>query len=322
MEALAQYQEEVVQVVAEELIGRNEAEEDLSNRSDDASVEGIPKPMGPLDAGRMALGATERLWALEIKNAASQEPELEPLSDFWYAQFALVSLHEHHQNLETARSHLPDLLERMQAVQDMRQEFFVRDTITHGMEVMSKVILDMHPGFILAFSYHADRGAYLRVINLTQFDMSMFTHKVKVRTFLAGLWYINHATIPDMEAARQGFVQYVECKGYEWRNPNMFHVKAFSEAAPVMQFYPILCQQTVHYNTGMFVKLLASMAKRLLPKHMTKEFLFESGSISEGVTRLEEIFTTPTPDVANQRLLDRLKDALERRYQNEAAFVL
>ncbi|CAB9522248.1 expressed unknown protein [Seminavis robusta] len=299
-------------------------EDSSSGSDDDSSTEGIPMPrvLGPLDEGRMALGATERLWAREIKAAAAKCPELEPLSDFWYAQVAIVSFHEHHQNLVAARSDLPAVLERLHALQDMRQEYFIRDTVSHGVEVMSRTVCDLLPGWFMAFSYHAEKGAYLRVVSLTEFNMSIFTQNEKVRTWLAAIWYINHAHVPDMEAARQGFVQYVECKGYEWRNQSMFHIKAFSEAAPLFALYPLLCQQTVHYNTGMFVKLLASMAKRLLPKHLTKDFLFESGSIGEGVTRLEELFAMPTQEVANQRLVARLKDALERRYQNEANFRL
>ena len=99
----------------------------------------------------------------------------------------------------------------------------------------------------------------------------------------------------------------------------MLNIRAFKEAAPSFAVYPILCSQTTHYNSGIFIKLATTFVRRLLPKYLTEGFEFEAGC---EYGRLDEIFTLPDPQTANQRMLDRLMESLERRYAQEAAFKL
>ena len=304
------------------------------NNNDDSGEEEegdimINKPMGAYDNGRMVLGATEKDWALQIRAAVESHPEIDTISDFMCAQFAIVTLGEQLNNLgqpPTPDPPLDDILERIQGLQSLREEFSIHETYPQGCQVMRKIICDLLPGWFIAMEYLPEKGQYLRVVGLTSFDMSLFSQSEKVRLWHAAIYYINHCHTPDLEAARQGFVQCIECQGYEWRNPNMFHIKAFQEAAPSFVLYPIHCSQTVHYNTGMFVKLLATMARRLLPKRMTESFEFEASGCGEGDTghnsTLMDIFAQPTMADANQRLCLRLEDALQRRYDNEANFSL
>ena len=288
----------------------------------------VPKPMGAYDKGRMVLGATEKAWALQIKAAVDSHPEIDTISDFMCAQFAIVTLGQqlHLGQPPTIDPPLDEILERIQGLQSLREEFSILESYQQGCQVMRKIVCDLLPGWFIAMEYLPEKGKYLRVVGLTSFDMSLFSHPEKVRLWHAAIYYINHCHTPDLEAARQGFVQCIECQGYEWRNPNMFHIKAFQEAAPSFVLYPINCSQSVHYNTGMFVKLLATMARRLLPKRMTDSFEFEASGCGEGDTghnsTLMDIFAQPTIEDANERLCIRLEDALQRRYDNEAKFSL
>ena len=99
----------------------------------------------------------------------------------------------------------------------------------------------------------------------------------------------------------------------------MLNMRAFKAAEPSFVLYPILCKQTTHYHTGMFVRMMTSMIKRILPKHMTEGFEFEADC---EFGRLDEVFSLPDPETARQRLLDRLVESLERRYEQEKQFRL
>jgi uncharacterized coiled-coil protein SlyX len=232
---------------------------DYDDDEDDDDIANPPSPgvLGPYDGGRMALGATERRWALQIKEAVMASAEIDNLTDFMYAQWAIVSLAEHQHVVERVQEDMPALLERILSLQDLREEYLVKETLQDGCQLMEKVICRLLPGWFLSFNYMDDRGCYLRVASITKFDMSIFTFKDRARMWLAAVYYINHAHCPDLEAVRQGFVQYIECKGYEWRSQSMLNIKAFSEAAPSFALYPILVQETIHYNSGTFVRLLS-----------------------------------------------------------------
>jgi hypothetical protein len=56
------------------------------------SRHSISSRLGPFDEGRMHLTDREEEYAKTIKAAASLCPELDPLSDFMYAQYAIVTL--------------------------------------------------------------------------------------------------------------------------------------------------------------------------------------------------------------------------------------
>ena len=334
----------------------------------------------------MGLSSVEHAWAVQIKKAVESDPDLTPLSDFMYAQFAIVTLQQM-QSQQQAQPFPPplpqqqqqqqqqqpqqdeedpppappappldEIVERIRSLQSLREEMGITDqqnnddnnnnsrtsSVEEGMTAMRRIICDIIPGWFLAMEYLPESNKYLRVVSLTSFDtVGLLNQPDKVKLWHTAIYYINHAHTPDLEAARQGFIQCIECYGYEWRNPNMFHIKAFQEAAPSFILYPINCVKSVHYNTGMFLKLLATLARRILPRRMTESFEFHSygcgrdggdsssssnssstGTTTTTTTTLMDIFAQPTMEESNERLCLRLEDALKRRYHHEAKFTL
>ena len=272
---------------------------------------------GQFEAGRMDLKRQERQLAKRIKEAVQQDPEndMQPLSDFMYAQIAIVTLvDENPEDVDFEK-----VLERVRGIQALREEYRILDTYQNGAKMLQRAFIDLLPGFMLNFDYVSDKGAYLAVSNLTCFDMSIFADPEKVKIWLAGMWYINHAHTPDFAAARQGILHMVECRGYDWKKQDMFHLKAFTEFCPLTALYPFQIRSVRHFNTGMFVHLLGSVAKKLLPRRQTDSFDYVQGS---DYGNLDELFGIPTPEAAGRRVVAKLQESLRRRYDNEASYSL
>ena len=83
--------------------------------------------------------------------------------------------------------------------------------------------------------------------------------------------------------------------------------------------YPMNVRFMQFCHTSMFVNLLVSTLKTLLPSKIHE-------SIRVGQTfdqsRLDELFSTPSPVAAKLRMASQLEASLRRRYDNEASFTL
>lgn len=263
---------------------------------------------------RMVLTEEERVWAKEIKAAVEHTPELDSVSDFMYAQMAIVSM----TNMDDAT--IPCVLERFQGMQSLREENGILDCYRQGCQSLDNLILKLIPGSILAYSYLEEDGAYICSIDMTVFDMDVLSDPEKVKGLMGASYYQFHAFNPDFKATRKGLTYLVECEGYHWKGQDMVQTKVFrrwwEELALV---YPFHVQKVKYFHTGLFLNLLMSTARRFLPRHVQRRM--EIGCQSEG-GRLDQMFLTPTAQVANNRLVGRLQKGLEKHYDNEAIFVL
>ena len=294
---------------------------DQAHRHDqDQGINNARMPVlffGQFEEGRMHLARQERDLANRLKAAVLHDTEndMEPLSDFMYGQIAIVTLAD--RNLQNRD--LGKVLERVHHIQSMREEYRILDTYQNGTKMIQRTFLELLPNFLLHFDYIAEKGAYLGVSNITRFDMSIFSDPEKVKVWLAGVWYGNHAHNPDFAAIRQGLLHMVECGGYDWKNQNMLHIKAFTEWCPLSAVYPQQLQNIRHFNASNFVHLLAAMAKKLLPRQTTDAFEYVRGS---DYGNLDELFGVPTPEAAARRTVAKMQESLKRRYDNEASFSL
>jgi hypothetical protein len=119
-----------------------------------------------------------------------------------------------------------------------------------------------------------------------------------------------------MESTRKGIVMMLECKGLSiMRRDHMhYHKELFSQ---LVSHYPAN-GQAKHFNTSVMQNLIVSMFRPLLPRHLRDSFLV--GLQFDG--DMSATFLTPTVEVANQRMMDRMSATLQLQYENERLFLL
>ena len=154
------------------------------------------------DPHRMQITATERQRALAIKRAISNDPEIDPVSDFTCAQLALIV----EDDIESA-------LERLLQMQGFREEYGIRDTVAEAVQTMAHY-LSLMPGAHLSFAFNYEDGNYVIIYDNNKMDCDILQQRESnIRTSLAGSYYTLKALCPDLEAVRKGAVLIIECEG-------------------------------------------------------------------------------------------------------------
>jgi len=264
------------------------------------------------EPSRMHLTVEERLWALSIKQAIEEEPELDNLSDFWYAQLAVVTLQSR------SLTGLQDVVERAQILQAFRQEYKVIDTLGHAQRTLHEV-MKLFPRYFLCFYHDDQEGHFTYVVDSTK--LSFKSHSSNDRaliSFYCCMYYLLQAANPDFEATRAGISTMAECEGFNMTENfgNKFFVKIWTE---LLIAYPLQLISIKHFHTSMFKNLLLSMAKQFIPKEMHDKF--ETGCVCE-LGRLDRMYLIPNVEQANERFGKTFRECLQRRYVNEKTFSL
>lgn len=268
--------------------------------------ESLPAIMGPDDPLRMKLTRQELEWALDIKDVMEMMPELDNLNDFWYAQYAII-----------CEDDIEDAVTRALALQHFRQEYKIVDEYPYAHRKMTSLIIDLMPRQWLSFSFSYADGNYVMIFDMTKFDTTNLTTTQQQDDMFASIYYMQSACCPDLESVRKGYTCCAECEGWDFQRSKQdgkVHQKLFSE---LFSQYPFR-GQCKHYHTGIIMNLLVSACKRLLPVKMRDTFYM--GLQFDG--RLDETFLVPTLEIANQRMLTSLGEALTKRYTNEKSFTL
>lgn len=271
---------------------------------------------------QMGLTLEEHEWALRIKEILQQDPELSaasPVSDMMIAQIALVSMADE-ELFEGDEDHdlVEGVKERIKGIQRVQTAFEVVEDVSSAKALIRRWVQDLLPGFVLSFYFCPSRESYVSVLDMTQFDMEVFSDLDRHVVAMKGMYYLYQCQNATLAATRMGMVSLCECEGYFWKHPKMVQVKAFRNWAELASGYPLNFSSILHFHTGMFMNLATSMVRKLFPTGVASKFQF--GAVSP--KRLDQIYLQPSLEVANERLISALHQALELRFQNEATFRL
>eukprot|EP00797_Seminavis_robusta_P031198 Sro670_g184720.2 (261) ;mRNA; r:42208-42990 len=257
----------------------------------------------------MDLTPEEHLCARTIKELIEEEGtgNLDKVSDYWYAQVALVD-----------KGDMANAMERIHHMQLFREEYDIQDTVAQGQRSVA-AFMELFPEFYLSFGYNSAGGNYTLVFDISRMHGSVIKNQPRgYKTWFQAIYYLNHALCSDMEAIRRGMALIIECMGFEWKKNFGLEVTR-SYWSDIAGVYPINHHKIRYYHTGVFVNMLTSMAKKFMPIALRDQF--EVGCISES-GRLSKVFLTPTVEVANARFMSRFLHSLELRYKNEKSFTL
>ena len=254
----------------------------------------------PGDPQRMVLTNDETRWALAIKAAASNIPELDLISDYKYAQLAIIE-----------RDNVEGAIAAATALQAIREEYKFIDSCEEGVRSLRKVV-EYNPRKFLNFSFSETEQKHVFVHDVCQ----RVSQEENIETYMAGAYYLFQTVTMDFESIRRGIIVLIECQGYDWNQKRSWKLaqKMFME---LIYYYPVKGEFR-HYHNGLVFNIFASMLKKLLPTRLCNSF--HTGCQLDA--RLDELFLVPTPEAANERIMERLKAALELRYSNEQSFSL
>jgi len=208
----------------EEEIYSDDEEDDENDDYDDGGDSGesdtaddilfrLRRPMfqaNPLAPGRMELTDNERHWALNIKSAFQRTPDLESLSDFEYAQLAILH-----------RFDVLSAMARARRLQQWRRQYSIPNAHHHvgsggGSEVANarpphhdyalQALMRLFPGLFESLSYNPTDGCYVLVQDSTKYDERKVEPSCTEnhRIWVTGCYYVLQAMAPDMESIRQG----------------------------------------------------------------------------------------------------------------------
>ncbi|CAB9501766.1 expressed unknown protein [Seminavis robusta] len=271
-----------------------------------ARIASLPPIKGPYDKGRMQLTHQEKTWALAIKEGIESEAEVDNLTDFWYAQLALIC----HDDVSNA-------IERAQQLQYLREEYNIVETYEFGRRCIHQAI-SLFPDYYLCLSFNHQDGNYVLVVDLTKLPMSTFrTNPNAVDIKVCEIYFMSHLMSPDFEAIRRGIICVAECEGYQMQHD--IGVGIWRRVWDMVVPYPLNLQKIKHFHTGVMSNIMVSMVRQFLPRSIKDRI--EVGCLSEA-GRLDGMYLMPNKEAARKRTLSRLEDALQRRYNNEAAFKL
>lgn len=249
---------------------------------------------------------TEEEWhrALDIKAAIADSPDLDNISDFMCAQYAIV-----------CGANIAEVLQRATVMQAFREEYNVLDTYEDGCYYLRKMYT-LAPGKDLDFSFSEKDGTYMFCHDTTKIDSTQFTTHSKLKAFMAYNHYMSNSWNPDMDSIRKGVICMADCENWDWSKKQDFQVmkKFFSE---LMAVYPFNGQCRC-YNTGVICNMMISVLKRVLPEEIRS-------TIKTGYQTDQPLYAyyfVPDRASANNRMFTKMAAALKKRYDTEKSFSL
>lgn len=291
--------------------GEEDDEEDGGDSSSSSSEgdfpqleeEPLPAIMGPHDPKRMALTREEKQWALDIKDIVKMMPDLDNLSDFMYAQLALI-----------CEDDTEDAIRRAYGLQAFREEYNILDTYEDGCRCI-RALVGLFPEELLSFGFSHQGGTYVLVHDASKLKTTALDTPKKVETFFAASYYLHQAMIPDMASARKGIIVLVECSQFSFvQKQNSNIQQLFSQ---LLSIYPFTGSLRC-YHTGLMFNLLASMLRSVLPPKLKDKI--KTGLMLD--QSLDTYYMVPSVEAVGQRVIQRMSETLKKRHDNLDAFVL
>jgi len=297
-----------------------EDEDDMDMESESSSDDEDCEPF--IDPATInTLSQAEREWALQIKAAVEEESSLHNLSDFSYAQLALV----------VDRGDVANALKRVKGMQVFRKEYAVNDTPAQACQSVRHV-MNVHPGSFLNLDICPETGEGILAFDLGAF----YPHRITTaspqapnpienfRQTILCEYYGMAAVNPSLQSIREGIYFLYEGSNFRWTNADTtLNQRIFDE---MRDFYPTNFKKVMVYNTNSVVTLFWSLIKPFLPTKLWETL--ELGCQVNGADHtkpnrtLSELYLQPDTAGAEHYMLERVHRFMVQRTENEKNFRL
>ncbi|CAB9524431.1 expressed unknown protein [Seminavis robusta] len=271
-----------------------------SNKEDDTPPE-IPEGIDPTF---FQLSEEEKENAADIKDAIESLTDADNLSDFMYANMALVW------DVATA-------VEHAYLIQEVRNEYKILLTYEDGVRAITELV-ELWPTYFLSYMFDLKEAKSVLVMDLSVPDKESWRDPRKVAKLIRGGFYVTAATFPTLEVMRKGKTDIFEFEGFQW-GKGMVEVRGADEVTR-QTIGALPSKFEAHfYHTPMMANVFVSMLKKMLPTEVAARFhvgfRFAGG-------RLSTFYLQPTPEIASKRTLGNLLEGLKIRFDSEKMFSL
>lgn len=280
----------------------------------------------PADPLRMEFQTPEeRDLARKIRTALQSTPEIDNLSDFYCAQLAIATtanaadqgvVDESDEHEETGI--IRGAVHTAQHLQDLKEQYDIRDTQEDAHKSIRDFLNLMGPRAFLSFGFYRNGGSYCVIYDISQVKQERLKSRSDVADIvIRGMFYMCHALACDLEAVRRGGVLICECEGFDWKEHLDFAMvrKIYTE---VSNAYPVTFQRFKYFHAGVFINMLNSLKRRILPKRMVDKI--DRACQFDG--NLSDMYLVPTPEAACEKVCRNFCKALTTRYNNQRSFRL
>jgi hypothetical protein len=131
------------------------------------------------DPVRMHQTQAEHRRASALKQVIERNPDLDNLSDYMYAQFAVA-----------CRGNVDEALEMCLGLQEFKKEYKILYTHNEGCRCIQE-LFKLFPEAFLSFSFHERDGAYIYLQDMSKLDFGKtFTSHEHVETWMKAMFYV------------------------------------------------------------------------------------------------------------------------------------
>lgn len=259
----------------------------------------------------MWLSPLECSWAQELKETIEMEESgIEPLTDFEYAEHAIV-----------AQGNLEEALRRIQGMQTFREVYRPKDTVQEGVYYMQAQIR-LLPGVYMHTDISAETGTCMCVWNFAKFDPTrLLATEENWKTHILGEYFWRHMQQPTFRSVRQGSYQLIESRGVGWHNFDSTAEQRWNQE--LMNHMPMKVKQVLVYNSNTVMNLVWSLAKPfMMEEHRNSMKLGCTIDCENPEATLMDVFCQPSVEAAEARVVENANRYLAIRYQNQSRFRL
>lgn len=259
---------------------------------------------------RMMLSNEERRRAKAVKNLLGA-CHITGLSDLECVQLATI----HFKRPEMKPAEVEDVARKLVA---FKARYKIRDTTQDGIFFLS-LFQKILPNYLMDVSYLPSEERYTLSFDYAKLLPGNVKEDDDYRIFMGGAYYIAVAVQSNISAIRNGVLELSECEGMGMANLDFAFEEKFCREFFLV--YPVEIRETNWVHPPKAAIMLFGIFKRILPGTLTDGYkLMNSFEGYEG--RIDKLFTTPTPEVAQQALLKRIEIYLTERFHQQQTFSL
>lgn len=264
----------------------------------------------------MIVSATERQWALAIKQAVVESEGLKPLSDFEYVQYAMVT-----------QGNTQEALFRIGGMQAFKEEYGIDHSVEQATAALEST-LGVLPGFVLHLDCcpHTNEAIMVWDARMCKPERVLSVHSehgpdYNWKNYVVAHYYMNYSAQPTLYTVRDGLTLLIDCGQVGWDNVNMDFQRRMNEE--LRNFYPLKWKRVLAYNTAVISNIGWSLFKPFMSPNMQQSLkLGCQVAGSEAGIRLCELFLQPSAGGAHHNILRRFQNLLIMRNENAKRFRL
>ncbi|CAB9511243.1 expressed unknown protein [Seminavis robusta] len=286
----------------------------MNHLPDEASNNNVPRlPWGAPSS--VTLTSVERHRALLLKAEIEQSEDMRNLPDYDHVHLVIAVWNDDRYNERENIQRAVDVAYKLQCFRDL---YKIQDTVEDGLNAI-RGMMTLMPGGILDVSYMPDEETFSFFIDYKACHPSRVQTDGDLRCVQAMLYYYYRAMASDIQSIRNGVITMVELEGVSTENFDMtFEERCFYE---LRSYYPTIYKETFLLHTPMAALLFVNLIKRFM-NHKQLATLHNTKSFMEYEGRVDQLFKTPTLEIAEEKLLERIRDYLTERYRKEREFRL